>query len=435
MEITKTEIQKMLTDFRDDVKSVIDETSKTQSDAANEKIKNLEEKLVAVDKALEDLKTASEKSFGLPGVEKEKDRWSWGKFMKGLYNDARVPRGLCSAGEAKRYWDNEASFEQAVCRDYNADNGADGGFLVPPQIYQGDIIDTVYANTAVLKMPVLRLDGLTSDIPIPVDEGNLTAYHVGENEAPTATSSSFGLKWLREKQIGVFCKVSEKLLRSSNRAVDSIIKNKMSRDASVELNRGLTNGVGANKEPRGILQYYSSMTGTANLATNGRRFTIDDLASMKMSLAAANELTDANTYGAIMHPSVLFGMIREKALTYSGQPARDGFPKIPSLLIDQTAIESALKMKIEGTTQIAAGTVGTSTTCTKVIAGDWSKFIVGMFGDLKFKVSDVAADGSGGSAFLQNQLYMVVFLGYDCVCVRPTAFTGRDGAEITETSW
>lgn len=435
----KEELKTMLTEFRDGIVKTIETKTKEQTDTATKDIAELRGKLIEAEKALaavqEDIK--KNKSFGVPGLEEELKtrRFDWGKYFVGLAKNFRAQKGYIGADEAKSFWDGEASFERRVCKDYNAADGSSGGFIVPPQVYQGDVIDTVYANTAMLKLPIMKLIGLNSDMPIPTDKGNLTAYHVGETGAPTKTDSSFGLEWLRPKKIGVYTRVSNRLLEQTSSAIEMIVKNKMALDMSVELSRALTNGIGANKEGLGILGFYTKMTDTSNLGTNGRRFTIDDLADMKQSLAVANELKDTNTQGTIMHPAVFWGMLREKTEMYSGQVSRNGQPKVGQLLLDQTMIESALKLKIEATTQIPASTVGTSSTCSKVITGDWSKFVYASFRDPIFKVSDVASDAAGNSALLNDDLMMVMFLEYDCNCLRPTAFCGRDGAETLKSAW
>lgn len=436
-EITMEGLTDLLSKFKTDVSAVIEEKAKQQtatSDAVNKEVAALKEKLAAAETALEEIKKQNKKSFGLPGVEGEKDRFSWGKYFGGLYRNFLLSKGQMDRGEVEKYWDTTASFENTVCKDYSAASGASGGFIVPPQIYQGDIVDTIYANTAIMKLPVMKLPNLTSDLPIPLDLGNLTAYSLGEVEAPTKTSSDFGLAWLREKKIGVYSRISNRLLNQTNNAVEGIVRGKMARDGAVKLSACLTNGTGSDSEGKGISQYYSAMTDVSNLSTNGRRFTIDDLADMKMSLAAADELNDGNSYGTLLRPEVLYGMIREKTEMYSGQASRNGAPKVPGLLIDKTVIESALKLSIQDTTQMAKGTVGTSTTCSKVITGDWSKFIFATFRDPIFKVSDQASD-STTSAFLTDQVFLVMFFSYDCVCTRPTAFCGRNGAETAKANW
>lgn len=435
MTIDKEEMKSMLSDFKVNVEKAIDEKTKAASDTSTKEISDLREKLTIAEKALDEIKEQNKKSFGLPGVEKEKEKFNWSKYFTGLFKNYKASIGELPTDEVKSFWDKEASFEGRVCKDYSAGDGSSGGFVVPPQIYQGDIIDTVYANTAVMKMPVMKFEGLKTDMPIPIDKGNLTAYHVGETEAPTKTGSSFGLEWLRPKKIGVYVRVSERLLYQTNNAIEMIVKQKMALDAAVKMSYGLTAGKGSDSEPKGISQYYSSMTGTKVLSTNGRRFSIDDIAAQKQALATANELRDSNTYGTIMRPEVFWGMLRERNEYVSSQAVSKQGLKVASLLIDQTAIQSALKVSIESTTQVPLSTSGTSATTSKVITGDWNKFAVATFRDPIFRISREATDAAGHSALLNDEVFMVMFLEYDCVCTRPTSFCGFDGAETVEANW
>jgi len=428
-------LKELLEVFKTDVKAMIEVKSKEGNDAANKIIGELQTKLLQAETSLEEVKKAIKKPFGLPGLETEKARFDWAKYFTGLYKNYQAGKGEISASEAKDFWDKSASFEHAVCKDYNASDGSSGGFIVPPQIYQGDVIDVVYANTAILKLPILKFTNLKGDMPIPVDNGHLASYHLSETGAPAKTSAGFSLEWLRPKKIGVYVPVSNRLLYETSNAIQMIVKGKMAMDASVELSRGVTNGIGANKEGKGILQYYAQMTGIGDLSTNGRRFTIDDIADMKQALAEVDELRDTNTYGTLMHPSVFWGMLRETVESYSGQPSNKGMQKLNKLLLDQTDIENGLKVKVESTTQIPKTTVGTSATCSKVITGDWSKFAYATFRDPIFRVSDQASDSTGRSALLNDEIFMVMFLEYDCVCLRASAFAGRDGAETLKAKW
>jgi len=223
MTVELNELKGMLETFRDGVVKAIDDKVKVQSDAANTEIATLKGQLGEATKAIATLQEeiAKKKSFGLPGVDGPgEQKFSWSKFFVGLAKNHKASKSLISFDEAKKFWDTEASFEQRVCRDYNAGDGTAGGFLVPPQIYQGDIIDTVYANTAIMKLPVLKFTGLSADMPIPVDGGNLTAYDLGETAAPTKTTSTFKLEWLRPKKNGAY--VDEKARKFADRLRDRI---------------------------------------------------------------------------------------------------------------------------------------------------------------------------------------------------------------------
>lgn len=462
MEFTLEALQEKLEQFKTGVSSLIETKIAEQSTKADEEVKGLKGNLEEIEKGLaavkDEMKTKG--SFGLPGMEYEKKNWSWARFFHAMYRSVvwmknpNMPQMTASES-----FDKFAPFEKEVCaqygkrrdmeidemakslgmskRDFEADDGSKGGFLVPPELYSGDIIETTYKRTPILQMPVLRLTGLKGDLPIPRDTGNLTAYWVSETGKPTKTDSSFALEWLRPKKLGVFTKVSNRLVASSNEAIEALIREKMSRDASVKLSDGLTNGKGAESEPKGILQETGNMTASTNaLATNGARFTVDKLLAMQQALAAADELRDDNGYGAIMRPEVYFGMLRERIRQYSAQSYKDGAPILPgTLVMDASAIESATGVRIGHTTQIATSTKGTSTTCSKVILGYWPYFAYASWRDPVFRVSDVAGDGGTGSAFLEDQLYMVMFMECDCRLLRPAAFTYVDDAETTESSW
>jgi HK97 family phage major capsid protein len=336
----------------------------------------------------------------------------------------------------------EKSWEEAnfagVKRDYNSTDGSAGGFLVPPQQWTGDIIETVYANTPILNFPgVVKLTGLAGDMPIPTDNGNLTAYHVSENGKPTVTSAALGQQWLRAKKLGCFSKVSNRLISYSNQAIENFIREKMGRDCAVEMSRGLTSGTGSNSEPKGIMQYANQMTTGFSAGTNGARFSTDMAWKLQQSLAAADEKRDSGAYAYLMRPEVLYGLLRERVIQYSGQARANGQPVFSNTLgMTREQLQSIYRASFGDTTQIAGtDTTGTSSTTSKVVYGDWSRFVLATFRDPIFRVSDVAGDGSTGSAFLEDQLYMVMFMEYDCAITRPSSFVMATGAECTDTNW
>ena len=237
----------------------------------------------------------------------------------------------------------------------------------------------------------------------------------------------------------MFCKISNRLIAYSNYAIETLIRDKMSRDASVELSRGLTLGLGTESQPQGLMQAtnLAGMTDAGNAGTNGGKFTIDHLMKMKTALAAVNELRDTNSYGSLMRPEVFYGMLRERITQYSTQSRGRGAPIVPgSLVLDPGTIQNSVGMQIGHTTQLSATeTQGTSETSSTVVAGDFSKFVYASFRDPIFRVSDVAGDGGTGSALLDDQLYLVMFLECDSRLLRKSAFAKLIGAETLESSW
>ena len=174
------------------------------------------------------------------------------------------------------------------------------------------------------------------------------------------------------------------------------------------------------------------------MTTGGGRFKIDDANLMIDDIESADEAsTPGAKMGFLMHPRVKNGMKRERVQFYSGQAASAGMPILPmNLLMTDKVLSDQLGQKIACTTLVPFNeTVGTSTTCSRVTYGNWDLFWMGMWRDLIIKVSDVASDGSTGSAFLDDQIYIVLFQEFDTALMRETAMTQATGAETTKANW
>lgn len=429
------EVTDALTKFREDITGELKKVEESSGQKADEAKKVFEARIDEIQKGLDAVKVNQEQKHGLPGCEKDAKSFDMAKFFKALVAAHRGEGTVETCFAKHAPLEGELSREYMKARTYVADDGTSGGFLIPPEVYMGQIIEPTYAQTPILNFPVLKFSNLRADMPIPVPTSNTTAYHLAENGKPTVSTNTWGLKWLRPRKIGVFTKISNRLLSESTENVQTLISGYMAQDASVELSRGLTNGVGAGSEPKGIAQYTAQMT--AGISAAGNRFLIDQAIALQQKLAVANELRDTNTYAYLMRPEAYFGMLRERVIQYSGQARANGMPVMsPSLFVNKADLQGALSAQIGHTTQIAAtDTYSTSSTCSKVFYGDWSKFAFATFRDPVFKVSDVAGDGSTGSAFLEDQTYLVTFLEYDCNVLRPAAFTYCEDVETAEGSW
>ncbi len=105
-------------------------------------------------------------------------------------------------------------------------------------------------------------------------------------------------------------------------------------------------------------------------------------------------------------------------------------------LMSNKMIEDVLGYGVRTSTQLP-GTENNNgnSTDSSVLFGNFAEFWVAMWRGLELKVSDQASDGSTGSAFLDDQLYIVAFQEVDCNLMREAAFTKVIGAEVDETNW
>jgi HK97 family phage major capsid protein len=456
VELTVSALEGMLTKFRDEIKGIVPGLVKEQSTDADGKIADLQTQLKDIElglKKIEDVKKDNA-TFGLPGLEHEKKNFSWTRFFRAMYEAAASGKGSCPV--INNPW-KSASFEERVCKDYmqrrgveltsfihnpvNKDytsgDGGEGGFLVPPEITQ-EIIDLAMPSMPVLNMPgIMKLTNLRGDLPVPKVLSRNTGYHLGENSAPTKSTGSFGLEWMRPKKVGAFTKQSNRLLYQTSGSSDALIKRLLAEGVAIEMHQKLITGTGSDNQPLGILNTSVVNQMTACPSNDGTQLTIDDMAQMQMKLAIANELRDTPSYGYLMRPEAFWGLLRQTVKQYSGQGRKDAAPILSgSILLDRAVIERSIGKAMRDTTHIGAtDTAGGRSTSSKVIFGDWSLFWYATWRDPIFRVSDQASDGAGNSAFLEDMLYMVMFQEYDARIMRPSAFTVKSGIETNDAQW
>ena len=468
IEKVKGVVESALKDAETQFKTLV----KEQSDVATEQAE-------ATKKEIDELKTAlksieehynDKKSFGMPGLIEELDNRKKKGIDFSLANvflaqyllaaggktpNTPMVHGVEDAWKTANKITGSDGFETEICKEYSnqrasiteksldvlkgakgyeSDDGSQGGFLVPPEV-TNEIIDLVIAQMPLLNMPgIMRINNLHGDLFIPSIAERNTAYHVGETIAPTESTGKITGKFLRAKKIGAFTKASNRLLYQTRGAAETIIRRLLSESMAFEWHRGLLDGKGSESEAKGLLRYSDEMTTTYlgnTLTANNARFKIDTAQQMQQALDNVNELRDTNSYGYLMHPQAKWGMLRQKIAQYSGQSLKDGAPlDAINILLTKDKLDG-LVGPIRTTTQIPVD----GNNLTSAVYGDWSLFWAATFRDSIFRVSDQAADGSGGSAFLQDQLYMVMFQEYDCQVMRPAAFAYVGDIATRESAW
>lgn len=364
------------------------------------------------------MKEVMKRKASLPGLEgKEKKAFSFGKCIKAQVDGwAKVK----NSG-----YEQEVIEALAVVKSQNGSSGEAGGFFIPEE-FTSEVIDLAIAKTPVMEMGVTQLRNLRGELPIPKSTGRNTMYWVGEEEASTESSSTFGEIVLRPKTAAAFTKISRRLLHQSGNVVENIVKGNIIDAFALGFDRAFLTGAGNSKVPAGI-DSFTGLTATTDVHANGGRFTIDKASEMAMNIDVANMLK--GNLGYIMRPEVLSLMLRERVPNFSGQT--DGQPINPMAVIMSPAqLESVLGYKVRTTTLLDGDIVqGDAENSSRVYFGDWSQFVVGFWEGFELKASDSAGDASG-SAFTQRQIWLSAFQGVDSNIKDETGFTTVDGATI-----
>jgi HK97 family phage major capsid protein len=413
------EIKEALESFKSEMISKIAESKTLTAEEKNARHQEITEIV-----ASEISKHTEQNRFSLPGSECEKD-FSWLELIK--------------AQDNKGVWGNSKSANvtkemvEAIHKANNTESGANGGYLVPTE-KSNEIIQLAIASMPVMDFGPTVLSGLTGNLDIPKVTGRSTGYWVGETEAPTESSPTFGQIELRPKTVAGFTKQSRLLLTQAGSVAETLIKNSLAEGIALKWHEAIIAGTGTNSQPRGIVNY-SGLTSSSTLeATDGIRFKVDKAAGMMTRVDVANLLKPNSKKGFLMRPEVLSGMKRERVIQFSGQPQADGMPVINPLIKNAT-LEDILEAKIR-TTTLLSGTLtkGSNNFCSQVIFGDWSQLVLAMWNGFEVVTSNTAGD-STGSAMRNRQIWITAFQNVDVNIKDEGAFTVVADARVRESDW
>ena len=425
MKFKLEDIKKSLEEYKDAILSKVKESETGTVEKMTELEKKLDEKL---EKQMDEWK---KRKLSLPGLEDEPETKNFN--FANVVNAQLNPKGFDGVPNS--------DFERAVieetakkyeARSNNAGSGEAGGYLVPDEV-SSIIIDLAMANTPVMEMGPTMLRGLRGELPIPKITGRPTMYWVGEEEAATESSTTFGEIVLRPKTAAGFTKISRRLLHQSAGVADTIVRQELVKSFRLGIDQALLEGKGSEKSIKGV-RYYDNLTSTTSLGTNGNRFRIDKAAEMQMNIDVANMLN--GNLGYIMRPEVLSFLLRERTTAYSTQNENQGPPIFgPRVILSRDELESILGYKVRTSTLISKYTKGSSTgDASYVYFGDWSQLVIGMWEGFEIKASDVAGDSSG-SALTQRQVWITAFQGIDANIKDETGMTTLDDALCTASNF
>lgn len=431
------ELETQLKDHLGKIEIQVNEALKSQGDKSTSVVKALQTEIDDCKKVLnsvtDQLKTIQARN--VPGLKDElaKKHFDFGMAVKGIYLEGK---GKSNAWTEAGF-EKECMEESMKLRSNYAGDGAAGGYLIPDEVTQ-EFIDLTMVNMPIVSLGTNVIKGLVGDLPVPKKTSRTSAYMVGENVKPTESSAAFGQVTLRPKKVAAFTKQSNRLIYQSRGVSDRIIRDDLMYSMKKKMEDQMLQGTGTGYQAKGILNNTGFTTSSVALGANGGRFRIDDAASMITDMEVADEINFPNAkFGYLFHPRVKGGMKRERVVQYSGGTERGGQPIWPmNLLMTDKILSEQLGYNIAATTLMPSNiSKGTSSTCSKVIFGNWDLFWCGIWRDMIIKASDVAGDGSTGSALLDDQIYIVVMQEFDTALMRETAFTVAEGCETLESNW
>lgn len=252
------------------------------------------------------------------------------------------------------------------------------------------------AATVMQAMGVTVLTGLSGNVVIPRETGSPNVGWVAEDQALPTGNASFDSLTLSPKHVGAITELSRQLIMQASPAADAILRQMLSRNIALEIDRAAIAGTGADAQPRGILldpdipttPYDTDLfTTTANMMGKA------DLANVT---ATRSFLSTNGVKGTAAKTKDADGKPLGLGVIFHGEPTQFS-NQVPSNLAP-TANKHGL------------------------IYGDWADFIIGIWSQLDILVNPYAE-----SAYNKGNILIRAMATVDFGTRRPASFVKATG--------
>ncbi|HOO91871.1 MAG TPA: phage major capsid protein [Opitutales bacterium] len=265
----------------------------------------------------------------------------------------------------------------------NAGTAADGGYMVPTETRNSAFIDILAQNTIIGRRGATILEGLSGDVEIPKLTTGATMLHKGEVTASGVSTAQLGQLALSPKRAVTQMYLSNQLIRQTSGAAETIFMSHLQKVAAQTWDKYAIAGSGTSDEPVGIVA-----------------------------------LTDRNTvtFGGAMIPGDLTDMISKlkEDFTYNSNCVFLFSAAVWAKLAILPTTSGADRFVISDTTnriwgheyedcEYLAATLGGA--ADRVIFGDLSQLVVGMFGGVEIVRENVTRAGTGETVLTASMYY------------------------------
>ena len=250
----------------------------------------------------------------------------------------------------------------------NAINTTVGAPLIPTTLEMGSFIDLL-RNKCVILQVARQLNGLVGNIDIPRQTAGATGYWVGEDTAPTSSNATFDTLQLRMKTVAGNTYVTRNMLKQTTLDMEAFVREDLATALALALDKAALYGTGSNNQPLGL----SGTTGvnSVNFATANAP-TYAELVQMETEIGLDNAAVDSMAY-------IINAGTKGHCKTTQKFSGTNGAP----IWEDGNQINS---YKALVTNQVNTG---------DVFLGNWSDFIVGLFGGLEILVDPYSYSNKG----------------------------------------
>lgn len=235
------------------------------------------------------------------------------------------------------------------------------GELVPtihrPDLYIGPLREALVAR----QLGVQVLTGLTGNLSIPKYGSGLTTGWVAEGGAVPDGEMDFDQVELKPAHVGGKAEMSRQLIQQSSPAIERLIRDDLAFLIAKQIDRAIIAGKGTNNEPKGILNFTDTQTGTL------------DSVNWKAVLEMAQKLEDEELFGGAWLTTGTGKTILASTLKEAG---------LPGYLLENGSMAGR---PLHVTRALEGDSNG-----EPVILGDFSQILLGIWSELDVLVNPFA---------------------------------------------
>lgn len=271
---------------------------------------------------------------------------------------------------------------------------------IAPVDFRPELFTPALTNSTVMQaLGATTISGLSGNVVIPRETGSPNVGWVNEDEALPTGNATFDNLTLTPHHVGAIAEISRQLIMQASPAADAILRQMLSRNIGIEIDRAAITGTGTGAEPRGILndplvpiEAYATdlFTTTANMMAKA------DLANVG---ASRGFLATNGVKATAAKQRTADGLPIPISATFHGEPVQFS-NQVPNAL-------------------------GADDDEHGLVYGDWSDFLIGIWSQL-----DVLVNPYAETAYSKGNILIRAMATVDFGVRRPASFVKATGVTV-----
>lgn len=268
---------------------------------------------------------------------------------------------------------------------------------IAPVDFRPELFTPALTNATVMRLlGSTILSGLSGNVVIPRETGAPNVGWVNEDEALPTGNATFDSLTLTPHHVGAISEISRQLIMQASPAADAILRQMLSRNIGIEIDRAAINGSGVGAVPLGILN--DPLVPTEAYATDLFTTTANMMAKADLAnVAASRGFLSTNGIKA----------------TAAKTKTTDGLPVGISTIFHGEPVQFSNQVP---------NNLAPSSNKHGLIYGDWSDFLIGIWSQLDILVNPYAE-----TAYSKGNILIRAMATVDFGVRRPASFVKATG--------